>query len=182
MDPQPIPTTHGALTETVNETETATSTDERGVLHHRGGRLSVTRETRATKGTSFPAISTSIVHGATRETARPLQAQHTPILRLAQARHIAAVESGVDEVAGTLQAEDDLSTATSATDTMTHVIARGDHGAGLRPRYGATEMFGRSGGTIGILTDATVTTDASSLESTTLTSDPLARRNLACAP
>lgn len=167
---------------TAIETETANSTAEKGGLHRRGDRLSETREIHATKETLFPAILTSIARGATRETAHPRQDQHILILRLARARHIVAVGSGVDEVAGTLQAEADLSTVTSATGTTTHVTARGDLEAGHHPQYGATEMFARSGGTIETLTDAIVTTGDSFRESTTPTLDLLARPNLACAP
>jgi hypothetical protein len=112
----------------------------------------------------------------------PRRVQHIPTPHpSALDPRIVAVALGVDEVAGILRAEDDLSTATSVTDTMIRVIAHGGRGVARRHPYGESATSARSEEMIVTLTDGNATTVGSPQGSTTLISDQLVQRSPACA-
>jgi hypothetical protein len=85
----------------------------------------------------------------------------------------------VAEVAENLLAEGDPSILMSATDTMIHVIAHGDHEVAHRLLYVAREMSGRSAEMIENSIGVTVTIVDSFHASTTRTLDLLVLQNLA---
>jgi hypothetical protein len=163
----------------VIEIVTASLTGERDGLLHHDARPSAILETRATRETSFLAISTSIALAATRETV--LRQQDRPIRTLPHSvlvRHTAAAELAVGEVAGTSQVEDGPSTPTNATDITIPATGHGDHAVGPHHPYDESATFGRSGAMTVTLTDETVTTADLRHGNTIRTLGPLELQNL----
>jgi hypothetical protein len=124
-------------------------------------------------------ISTSIVHAETREMAHLQRDQHTRTLPSALDRHTVVVVLVVAEVAETLLAEGGPFILMSATDTMIHVIAHGDHEVARRLLYVARETLGRSAEMIETSIGVTVTIVDSFHASTTRTLGLLVLQNLA---